>query len=56
MCGGHWCPLKEECYRYREKPNEYRQSYFVGIPWDEIKKSCDYFDQYYERDDKILLQ
>jgi hypothetical protein len=32
MCEGKNCPLKESCYRYTAKPNEYRQSYFVNSP------------------------
>jgi hypothetical protein len=32
MCKGNYCPLKESCYRYTAKPNEYRQSYFVNAP------------------------
>lgn len=32
MCFGSGCPLKEQCYRYTAKPDEY-QSYFVGLPY-----------------------
>ena len=27
MCSNGFCPLKEECYRFNAKPNEFRQSY-----------------------------
>lgn len=33
MCFGSGCPLKEQCYRYTAKPDKYRQSYFVGLPY-----------------------
>lgn len=32
MCFGMGCPLKEQCYRYTAKADEY-QSYFVGLPY-----------------------
>jgi len=46
MCSGKDCPLKETCYRYKAKPDEY-QSYFMEAPYNdgecnhywEIKKS-----------------
>lgn len=31
-CEGRQCELKETCYRYTSKPNEYRQSYFTSPP------------------------
>ena len=41
MCKGDGCPVKETCYRYTAKPNEYRQSYFVEVPYkDDV---CDHF-------------
>lgn len=33
MCEGRDCPIKESCYRYTAKPNEFRQSYFVDTPY-----------------------
>lgn len=33
MCFGGGCPMKEQCYRYTAKPDKYRQSYFVGLPY-----------------------
>ena len=41
MCEGGDCPAKEKCYRYRAKPNEFRQSYFVHPPYKDGK--CDHF-------------
>lgn len=44
MCEGKTCPLKDHCYRYTAKPNEFRQSYFVEEPY-KIKNNkfkCDY--------------
>lgn len=32
MCKDKECPLKNECYRYRAIPSEYRQSYFAESP------------------------
>ena len=45
MCRDEECKLKEECYRYKAKPNEYGQSYFTKSP--KVKKmggyDCEYF-------------
>jgi len=41
MCRGDDCPLKEQCYRYKAKPDEYLQSYFVTPPY--IDNTCDRF-------------
>lgn len=43
MCTGKNCPLSTKCYRFTAKPSEFRQSYFVEPPYDEEKKSCEYF-------------
>ena len=41
MCEGTGCPLANRCYRATATPNEFRQSYFIGVP---IKGSeCDEF-------------
>ena len=32
MCKGDRCTMKETCYRYKAKVNEYRQSYFAEAP------------------------
>lgn len=42
MCEGGSCPLKEECYRYRAKPN-YHQTYLVDIPYDPVSGKCEAF-------------
>ena len=42
MCKGKTCPLKESCYRYTATPNEFRQSYFTAIPYNEETKECKY--------------
>jgi len=36
------CPLREKCCRYKAKPS-YRQSYFIGIPYDIEKKECEHY-------------
>jgi hypothetical protein len=41
MCLGTDCPHKESCYRYKAKPNEYRQSYFSVAPIKDGK--CDMY-------------
>jgi hypothetical protein len=43
MCQGTGCPLKNECYRHTAPVNEYRQAYFVYIPYDHAYKGCEYF-------------
>jgi hypothetical protein len=41
MCEGTSCPLANRCYRATATPNEFRQSYFIGVP---IKgNECDEF-------------
>lgn len=32
MCSGEGCVIKEDCYRFKATPNEYRQSYFTEPP------------------------
>lgn len=41
-CEGTNCPLKEKCYRYTVKDDEYWQSYFTKIPYDIESGECDY--------------
>jgi hypothetical protein len=41
MCMGTGCPNKEKCYRFTATPNEYRQSYFMEVPFEDGK--CDYY-------------
>ena len=40
MCKGTNCPVKEDCYRYTAKADEY-QSYFVDAPIKDGK--CEYY-------------
>lgn len=50
MCNGTDCPLRHNCYRATAKPNEFRQSYFMELPYNKKKGNCneywpeDYFD------------
>ena len=37
MCEGNNCPLKETCYRYKAKPSEFAQSFFIGTPFEIIE-------------------
>lgn len=32
MCNGEGCPMKNDCYRFRAEPSEFRQSYFGAPP------------------------
>lgn len=43
MCEGTNCPLAFNCYRATATPNPFRQPYYVGVPWDEEKKACEYY-------------
>jgi hypothetical protein len=42
MCQGGTCPIKEECYRFKAVPSQYRQSYFAVVPYSEENKHCEY--------------
>lgn len=33
MCNGNGCPKKDSCYRFKAKPNELWQSYFMTAPY-----------------------
>jgi len=41
MCTGEGCEARFTCYRFTAKPNEYRQSYFKGVP--DINGGCEYY-------------
>ena len=41
-CEGKDCPLKEKCYRFTAKANEYGQSYFTETPYNKETKTCEY--------------
>ena len=38
---GFECPMKNNCYRYTAKANEFRQSYFMNIPFNPTTCQCD---------------
>ncbi len=40
-CNDKKCKLKQECYRFTAKDNEFRQSYFIKSPRKDNK--CIYF-------------
>jgi len=44
-CTGGDCPIKNKCYRFTLKPNEFRQSYFVSLPFKKVgdKVSCEMY-------------
>lgn len=47
MCFGKDCPMKESCYRFTAKPNEYSQSYFQEPPFIQTESdeqpTCEYY-------------
>ena len=40
-----YCPLRFSCYRFKAKPSEYHQSYFVDAPFiiEPDGTSCEFF-------------
>ena len=42
MCNGNYCELRENCFRYKAKASEYRQSYFCKLP-NATSYDCEYF-------------
>lgn len=48
-CEGKNCKIKEQCYRYTAKADEYYQSWFDGCPAEEFpdgsQSGCLYFIQ-----------
>jgi hypothetical protein len=45
MCEGGECPKRQECYRFKAKPDEYLQSYFLEPPYNRETGECEYFWQ-----------
>jgi len=47
MCKGGTCGIKETCYRFKVKPNEFRQSYFTNTPFEvkNGKVECRYYSE-----------
>ena len=45
MCEGSECPIKHLCYRHTAIPSEYRQSYFLAVPFKQTPEgvSCRHF-------------
>ncbi len=39
MCKGDDCAQRNKCFRFRARPNRYRQSYFMDVPGPE----CEHF-------------
>ena len=50
-CEGTDCPLKESCFRFKSKANEYWQAYFTKVPFNEESDSCEH---YWEVSEDIL--
>lgn len=34
------CPLKETCFRFKATPSEFRQAYFITLPYDQKTATC----------------
>lgn len=43
MCTGEGCPNKTLCYRYCAPINEFRQSYFMEVPYHKDTDKCSEF-------------
>ena len=43
MCRDNSCGKKKNCFRYMADPSEFRQSYFVNSPRDQLTGHCDWF-------------
>lgn len=50
MCVGNGCPKKDDCYRYTAVKNEYRQAYFVSLPYDFDTDKCELFTPNFIKD------
>jgi len=48
MCKGTDCKLRDECYRYTAIPSEYRQSWFIEVPFK--NNECDEFMQKWKKE------
>jgi hypothetical protein len=55
-CEGTNCPLKETCFRFKAKSNEFRQSYLTEVPYDHENNSCDEYWEVKEKDLRYLNQ
>lgn len=42
-CEGTNCPLKETCYRFTAKSSEYRQAYFMEVPYNHEESKCNHY-------------
>jgi hypothetical protein len=42
MCRGNGCEIKDNCYRHKAEPSEFRQSWFMEPPFD-TESECEYF-------------
>ena len=54
MCKNKDCKLKEDCYRFRAIPNQYRQSYANFKPDEEGE--CDHFVEIVKGDRIITIK
>lgn len=43
MCKGGDCPKKQDCYRFKAKPSQYMQTYFMHPPYDVKEQTCEMF-------------
>lgn len=50
MCSDSKCPLKNDCYRFRAIPSEFRQAY-AGFTYDQEIKNCENYWSIGKRED-----
>jgi hypothetical protein len=43
MCYGEGCPFRYKCYRALANSHEFRQAYFITVPYDHEKGACEFF-------------
>jgi hypothetical protein len=55
-CEGTNCPLKETCFRFKAKSNEFRQAYLTEVPYDHDNNSCDVYWEVKKEDLRYLNQ
>ena len=54
-CSNTTCPSREECFRYRVKPAEYRQAYADYRPYDSDGNKCKGFTTIEGWDESYLI-
>ncbi len=45
------CPKRDACFLFKATPSEFRQTYFLGIPYDPVTNECKHFINVPEEND-----